>query len=200
MLSISVGYSSVSASLIDFNSTVTNLFGDTAGDAIGDPVINQDGITMSVETFTLASFTDFNEARIDGLHPGVFATDALELDNISVLFDFSGVGFEVGQVTFEFARLGGGVNFAVNGGSLIELDSLFDLPQSPTLLSPGVYATVEPGLVTLNGSVDNFLIGGQELLIDNVTVTPIPEPTTIALFCCGLLMLAGRQYRRNANS
>ncbi|MFQ5352526.1 MAG: hypothetical protein ACE5D3_05570, partial [Candidatus Binatia bacterium] len=143
-----------------------------------------DGIRMSVENFVLGSSEFFFFAEVAGPATQPFATNALSLDNISVRFDFADVPFTVNEVSFEFFDLGGSSNLAVNDAPLFILNPLSTLP---TNVAPGVTAIVSGGHITLVGPVQSVLIGGQELVIDNINA--VPEPVsgillTLASLAC----------------
>lgn len=175
------------------------LFGVARGDSPADVVYSRNGIDMAVEPFFLGSFVGFYEAKVGGPYASAFATPALELDNISVLFSFDAVGFAVDAVSFDYQEFGGAVNIAVNGGPLLQLDSLSGLPFD---VAPGVMGSVLGGTVTLTapaGTIANFQVGGQELVIDNLQA--IPEPATAILLSLGILAamtpnLRGRYLRQ----
>ena len=181
--------------IVDFEAeAVGTVFGDTAGDSPGDPVLTQDGIRMSVETFFLNQvLTDFFEAQVVSADLGGETSNALLLNSIGVMFDLSGVGFPVDQVTLDFADTGGTTNFAVNGAGIHILDPLAALPAN---VAPGVTAMVDGGRITLTGVGADILelrIGGQELLIDNIAV--VPEPAAGLLASVALLAMLGRRRR-----
>ena len=163
-------------------------FGDIPG---SPPVLTEDGIDMTVENFILGSFTGFIRAEVGGQYGAFFPTTPLELDNISVAFDFTSLPFDVTIVTLEFLDFGvvGGTNISANNGTRFSLDTV------PTNIAPGVTASIENDLITMTGSIDRLLIGGQELAIDNVTA--LPEPTTALLLglTTGLLALRRRSRR-----
>ncbi|MDO8629321.1 MAG: PEP-CTERM sorting domain-containing protein, partial [Phycisphaerales bacterium] len=60
-------------------------------------------------------------------------------------------------------------------------------------IAPGVTASADSDSITLSGSVSRFLIGGQELAIDNIIA--VPEPTCLALLGIGGLVLLRRVRR-----
>lgn len=175
-----IGY----AATIDFETVPLGMvYGQDAGNFPTQIVLTQDNIDMSVETFHLDSYEGLYLAQIISPNSKIFDTQALSLNNISVLFDFSHVGFAVDRVTFEFGDPGGASNFMVNNEILHILDPITDLPFDVAF---GVTASVNEGLITLtsNGaSINSLLIGGQEIVIDNVVA--VPDPAT------GLLLLTG---------
>lgn len=177
---------------VDFESVpLPHVFGIAQGDDPGDLVLAQDRIEMRLAELVVGSRRDFIEAEIGGAFDVDFATTPLSLDTIGVVFDFSNVGFDVTQVTFEYLDLGGFSNFAVNGHTLFELLRLDGIP---TDVAPGVEAIVDDDLITLTGAITSFLVGGQELGIDNVTA--VPEPATLAFLSIGGIYLLTSRRRR----
>ena len=177
---------------VEFESVpVGTKYGDDFGNVPGQVVLTepaQNGIDMSVEQFFFQQFTGFFQAEVVGP-----ANDhALAIDNISVLFDLTNVGFNVTSLTLEYLELGGNDNFAVNGGSILQLADLTDIPAN---VAPGVTALVDGGLITLTGKIDTVLIGGQELTVD--TIVAVPEPTSLVLLGAGGV-LALRRLRRTS--
>ena len=176
------------ANIMDFQSVpVGTKYGGDVGNVAGQVVLTQDGITMSVEQFHLNQFTGFFQAEVTGPSND----HQLAIDNISVLFDLANVGFNVTSLTLEYVELGGNDNFAVNGGSILQLAELTDIPSN---VAPGVTALVDAGLIALTGKIDSVLIGGQELTIDSIVA--VPEPTALVLLGTGGV-LALRRLRRN---
>lgn len=179
------------ASTIDFDSIAIGtptVFGANFGNTPGDLVLMQDGITMTVEELILGSTSGFDKAEIGGLYAADFATNPLSLDNISVMFDFTGLGSNISLVTLEVQEFGvdGGSNLSVNGQPLVDLSNL------PMNIAPGVIATFANNLLTLSGSINSLQIGGQELGID--TVTAVPEPSSVVLL--GMAAAAAIRRRR----
>lgn len=181
---------------VDFNSPsppVGTAFGAGSGNSAGEiiPSLGQAGINVTVENFHTGSFTGLFRAEVHAPSTDFFATKHMYLDNIGLGFDFAGVGFSVNQVTIDYHEFGGVDNFSVNGGAVIELPELTSLPVN---IAPGVTASADSDSITLSGSVARFLIGGQELAIDNIIATP--EPTCLALLGVGGLALF-RRIRRS---
>jgi hypothetical protein len=175
--------------VVDFETVpVGTQYGAAAGNFPGQVVLTQNGINMSVENFHLGGFTGFNLAEVGGAYDAFFPTTPLELNNISARFDFAGVGFDVNEVRLDYQEFGGSDNFSVNAGTLFELEALTNIPVN---VAPGVTASVLSGEIRLLGNVDSFLIGGQELAIDNIRA--IPEPGTALLL---LLLSLGSSRRR----
>jgi len=187
---------------VDFESVALGTkYGADYGNTPGEPVFTQDGIVVSVDNFYLSTFVGFIRAEVGGAYAVDFPTTPLELDNISVAFDFTGLGFDVTNVTLEYREFGGADNFSVNGQTLYQLDALTDLP---ALVAPGINASViEQDSIALTAAagyhIDGFLIGGQELGVD--TIVAIPEPTSallLALAGVGALTLQRARHRQRA--
>lgn len=146
----------------------------------GEVLFSQEGIAVSGATFKTGVFQDFNVAEINGPGTDLFATKHVFFNNINFSFDLSGVA-PITDVSIEYHEFGGVNNFSVNGGAIIELPAMTDMPVN---VAPGVTATVDSDSIHLSGLVSSFLIGGQELAIDNVVA--VPEPTCLMLLAAGL--------------
>ncbi len=179
------------AAQVDFETLATGTpFGDSFGYLPGQIAFTQDGIVVTVETFRTGSFTALHLAQVQDGGLNSFATRHMSLDNINLGFDVSNLGFPVNRVTIEYHEFGGADNFSVNGGALIELPALTSLPIN---VGSGVTAAVDSSSITLNGAISRFVIGGQELAIDNIIA--VPEPATLALLLGGGISLLRRTKR-----
>lgn len=169
------------------------LFG-AANDPPQSVVYARHGIEMAVDSFFLNSYVGYQQAEVGGIYSSAFATPSLELNNICVVFTFPGVGFAVTELSLEFVEFGGAVNIGVNNGPLWELDTLHDLPAD---VAPGVLGEVSAHVVTIRApasAITSLRIGGQELVIDNLSI--VPEPVTWALVLGGSALIALRQSNR----
>ncbi len=187
------------AATVDFESVRPGTrWGTETGQQPGDPALGEADIIMSVETFFVGpDQTEFFRAEVpdvQGRFAQAFPTQELTLDGINVLFDFSALRFDVDFVSLDFLDFGGASNFSVNGGTPFILNPLSNLPAD---VSPGVSATVVGGtrieLASTSTNITSLLIGGQELVIDNVSA--IPEPATMLLLLAGMALLARRRFR-----
>lgn len=162
---------------VDFEPPVAagSNWGSAAGTAPGTVILTTNGVAVSAESFAWTSGGGaFNKAQIDVAPPYAFASgQALRANNISVGFDYGSMG-GVQEVTVKILDLGGFENLSVNGSST----HVGELSASPatlggvsvslatTPLSPPVSG--KRGTLTLRGPVQRFLIGGQELWIDDI--------------------------------
>jgi len=181
------------ARAFDFDALPANTVYGLPGDLPGDVVLSDGGAKMSVEPFVLGSSDYFYFATVEAAGGLAFDTQSLSLDNISVRFDFSDLDYNVDTVTLDVADFGGASNFSVNDQTMFVLNPVFDLPVD---VAPGVTATVVDNTITLAGPIQSFLVGGQELVIDNVTA--VPEPATGALLLLGGLAVWRTRRRRRA--
>ena len=196
------------AATVDFNAltpdTPAATFGDDPDgtpDDPGDVVHVEDMISMSVEEFFFQQFVGYNVATVGGRFTDrVSTTNPLDLNNISVRFDFTGLAFPVTTVTLDYWYFGGANNFAVNvdevtADTVLVVDWLTELP---TDVADGVTATVENNAITLQTDgiipITSFVIGGQELNVDNIVA--VPEPASAVWLALGALALIGRRPRR----
>ncbi len=188
-----------SGATVDFESVpVGTKFGFTGGNDPGDVVLVQDAIAMSVEFLSIAPTVNFFQATVGGDFAPLMPTTPLSVNNIDLRFDFSGLGFNVTQVTVDFREFSGINDFRVNDGVNHVVGTFSDLPSE---VSPGVFATVaahpnitDVEVITLTGaSIQSFQLGGQELVIDNIVATP--EPGTALLLLCGCAAIARKRRR-----
>ncbi len=157
--------------------------GQTFGSPTNSPgtvLFSQDGINVTGQTFHTGTFSDFFRAQINGPGTDSFATKHVAFNNINFGFDLSGVG-PVNSVSIDYHEFGGVNNFSVNGGPILELPAMTAIPAN---VAPGVTATVDSDSILLSGVITSFLIGGQELAVDNVVA--VPEPTCLVLLAAGL--------------
>ncbi len=154
-------------------------------------VITSAGVNMTVlgtghidvEGFNLAGGAG-NELEFFG---GGNATGGM-----SAVFDF---GADVENLSLLFAYGGGAANLSINGDTIILFDFAADLPAS----LGGVNITLtgnafDPSMLSFDGVVSAFSIGGQEFNVDNVSFDVIPAPGAIALF--GLALMRRRPRHR----
>ena len=109
------------------------------------------------------------------------------------------VGLGAIEASLNFARFGGTNLLEINGATVALSEVI--------LLGPGSVGGVSYSAgtvggnaynVQLDGLISSFAVVGQELAIDNVRMTIVPEPSSIGLSTVGLigLALAWRRKRR----
>jgi hypothetical protein len=155
-------------------------------------ITTPDGIEVSVDELLVNNNPFFFQAVVGGEFDPFFDSTPVSMDNITFSFDFANLATAVDFVSIEFQEFGGVSNFAVNGGVPYQLTSLANLPSN---VAPGVTAVVNEDMIVLLGDIDSFLIGGQELGIDNVIAVPEPLSLTILAFGAGTLALRRRAVR-----
>jgi len=154
-------------------------YGQPAGHNPGDVVFTTNNIPVTVENFdNTATNSVFNVAFIDS-PPHTFGKgQTIRLNNISLMSDFSGLGFDPSKLTFDFLDAGGTESLSDENGVLSFVGDFSSVPASIGGMSITVSATpiynsqnviiAQKGTVTLTGNVKKLLIGGQELWIDHV--------------------------------
>jgi hypothetical protein len=158
-------------------------YGQNAGNQPGDLIFTTSGhINVSVETFYTKTMSDFNVATIVKSPPSLVGRHAISVNNISLGFDLSKIGFIPNRVQFEFVDQGGIENLSING-SKPYIGHLVKAPSSINGINVTVYTKSVPpgagkaGMVVLRGAVKEIKVGGQELFLDQVcasrTVFPI---------------------------
>ncbi len=153
---------------------VGDQFGQPAGHSGGDVIFTTRGIEVSVQDFSLVGGgSTLNVAQVDQAPAPLGGGQAMRLNNISLGFNFTRAGLAGGVVSFDFLDMGGYHNLSVNG-SPVFVGDIKAVP-SPT---GGVAIAVSTtpvvggtrGVVVLRGTVEDLLVGGQELWIDNICV------------------------------
>ena len=125
-------------------------------------------LDVTIENLVIGGINYFNFGKIETA-TATFGTDHI-LNTNNVTFLFKNTGTPITDVTFEYLDMGGTENLSVNG----VLHS-GELKAAPATLG-GVNVTVnevpitggKKGTVKLNGSIQNFSIGGQEFFLDNI--------------------------------
>ena len=144
-------------------------WGNAYGDSPGDVVFTEQGVVVSAENFTSGMYTGFINAEVR--NDSDLLGQSMWISNINLRFDFSGLPFTVDRVTFDFQDLGGTENVAVNGSDIVEGELA-----SGTV--GGVSVTIVRGPTvgegTLDGTVRDLTIGGQEFFLDNVCAFEVP--------------------------
>ncbi len=123
-------------------------------------------ITTSAFRWTNGTWTSAGFAEVDdaGLSGGTGYD--LEVNNITVNFGF---GRSVENLRLFFGEYGGNVNLTINGDfrNVLDLEELNDQMVGGTLVEVSLSPT-GLGIMVVNGTVNSFSIGGQELWIDDI--------------------------------
>ena len=159
-----------SADCIDFeNLTLGDEFGDGIN-PVGFVFYDEDDVPVSVEYFEWQSGGTYGTASVDWTFDGFGFGKIMRLNNINLGFDFTGLGFPVHEVTFEYADLGGFENLSVNGSAMYvgELKTAPDPPGVQLIVNTSPMPGGEMGTATLKGVIESLMVGGQEFWLDHV--------------------------------
>ncbi len=163
-------------------------FEDLSLDAIfrvGDSFVDS-GVTVTGQTFFWSNggSTDNGFARIeDGERAGGSGQEA-QVNNINLAFDF---GKTLSDLGLRFGEFGGNLNLEVNG----DMRNFEDFAEIDGGNIGGVKVSImaaaseAQGVLALQGQINSFAIGGQELWIDDVcphAITVEAEPPNAAFF------------------
>lgn len=137
--------------------------------------IDADGNWLTTSGFAHVSLADWG---------GLDTPPLLSLTDASVWFDFQNVGVEVLSATFDMVH-GEWNNISVNDQPITVFTDINLVAPTPTEIAPGVILTVFPTAapdvyrVQLVGTIQNLLIGGEEIAIDNMYCEVGVEETCI---------------------
>lgn len=173
------------------NLPADSIFGRDNGLLAGDTLLLESGVAVTLDSFTyLNNSGDFWNVRTTtnafGTLPGVFNGQFLFVSNINLNFDFRQLPFPTSSVSFTFMDGGGEENISVNGEPIRVLNML---SEAPTEIAPGVtmtiaanpFTTLPAGIVTLTGTIESLVIGGQEFGLDHICYTLEPVFPTCAI-------------------
>ena len=149
-------------------------YGTPVGDVPGDIIFTEDGIPVRVfDFFFPGGGGAFGSASIQRTSEQHGFGRVMGVNNINIGYNFSSLG-RAGRVTIEFYDQGGFENLVVNNSPTY----IGEISAVPVNFAPGITATVETtsalggvrGVLTLEGSIFNLRIGGQEFAIDDLCV------------------------------
>lgn len=137
---------------------------------VGD-VITTSGKDIEVKQFQWGNgnWTSSGSAYIDNRNYSRGSGNDIHANNVNLHFLFD---YPVTKITLMFGELGGNINFEVNNN----FQNVSDLITLDGTTINGVAVKVNAiqdgnnwyGKITLEGDINNFAIGGQELWLDNV--------------------------------
>lgn len=151
-------------------------------------IFNEDGINVALEHLTYGGSFDYLYAVIAGPFSPAGEGNCLHLIYVSVLYDLSPF-CPLQSVSFEFCDFESPVeNLGVNGvifeGDLTEVPEDFFSGILVDINSHGI-STGHFGKITLIGDVQQLVVGGQGIHIDNLCVnrdlSPVPDVVPEAL-------------------
>jgi len=144
----------------------------TSGDTynVGDTITtSQANIVVEQFQWPNGTWTTSGHATVDDRNYGQGSGNDLNANNVNLNFQFD---YPVEKITLKFGELGGNNNISVNGG-FQNVPNLVDLNGNSI---NGVQITVNAsqqgnnwyGTMELDGTINEFKIGGQELWLDDV--------------------------------
>jgi hypothetical protein len=144
----------------------------TPGDTynVGDTITtSQADIIVEQFQWSNGNWTTSGSAKVDDRNYGQGSGNDLNANNVNLSFQFD---YPLDKITLKFGELGGNNNIRVNG-AFQNVPNLIDLNGNSI---SGVQITVSAsqqgnnwyGTMELNGVIDEFAIGGQELWLDDV--------------------------------
>ena len=149
---------------------------------VGDSFTTSGVVITGQEFFKLpsGSATD-GFAKVENGGSAGGAGNEIRTNNINLSFDF---GIILTGLALQYGESGGNINLEING-NLANVENFANLPANLGGTSVFTLDTGTPGqssgAMFVTGTINSFKIGGQELWIDNVVASPIPEPATLIL-------------------
>lgn len=157
---------------IDFDAFEPNkVFGAQANQKEGDIAFTTtEKIEASVFQFTFPADKAFGSAFITKT-PGRLGDggQCLQMDTMAMKFDYTKTNLKPEQVTIAFLVVGGIINLAVNDSDVYTGD-ISKLPDQFKDVKVSIYVSDMNRAIVMTGRVDTFLIGGQQIFIDNICV------------------------------
>jgi hypothetical protein len=148
-------------------------FGPVTIPGPGVTVETEDGIDLSFQDIVyIDGSTNFGTADIMNAQPEAGDGQVLWLNNISAVYDLTGVG-AVEEIKFEFIDYGGLENLRINGQALVDdIDNMGGaaLGGANVFVAYNTYIGFIAGEVIITGNVQELAVAGQEFYIDNVCV------------------------------
>ena len=174
----------VQASVVDFDNLISGTIYNVGGS------FNSSGVLMTVAEFQLSDNNTWdysgNVPIGHGLLTGGYGKELEWINNANVDFDF---GSSVNDIAFQFMDGGGNLNIEINGDFRNISDFGVIGGTSVGGTSVVLIGTSSFGTLYINGTIGSFSVGGQELNIDNVWYTAVPEPVTLLLLGLGSVVI-----------
>ncbi len=100
------------------------------------------------------------------------------------------------MASFQFGNFGGTAFLRINGVTS-PLVAGFDELDGTVIdgVSIATSGTRINGMLQMDGAINSLTISGEELLVDNIAVSAVPEPSAMGLVVMGLLFTIGRARR-----
>ncbi|AEE54466.1 hypothetical protein [Haliscomenobacter hydrossis] len=146
-------------------------YGRSSGQRPSAFVFTENGIDVHVDRYakTPGGYA-FYQAQIESATPTFGTKNVINVNNISLIFNFHRWPSGVQKVTLDFLEKGEFQNLSINGSQVYK-GSLTKVPSrigSIRITSTWSSAKGNKGTLELTGQIKTLSIGGQELWIDNV--------------------------------
>lgn len=151
-------------------------YGSPAGHSPGDQIFVQNGIEVHVTDFRYTGGGGtFNVAHVRSSTPAFGVQSRfLQINNLNLQVDFTGLPFVPTIVDFRFRDLGGFENLAINGSPSPVFAG--ELTSAPSPLGNVAFSTAPRTSISggykssgeLSGKVQTLVVGGQEFGIDQI--------------------------------
>lgn len=193
------GASIAGAGMVDGNQFVTLTFeglpegmlygpGSTDGDVVGDFLFSEDGVDVFAEEFRNLAGEDTTSptsfVEVTDTATGFDSQSLSWSGNLSLRFDFTGLGFNVERVEVDYIDAGGPKTVGVNG-DLVGVsdfgdagDDDFDDDVGVSVMDAGFGGSST--LVFEGADIDSITVGGDAMVLGEVTAF-VPAPGAAAL-------------------
>jgi hypothetical protein len=159
------------------------------------------GVVVTAEQFFLlpSGSTTSGYAQIQTGGVGGAGGSGYEVftNNINLSFDFGAPCDGLSLMYADLGGPGGNINLEING-SPANVDLFSNLPSS--LGGTSIFTTSDDTgalfVIGVVGNINSFKIGGQELCIDNIVASVVPEPATIMLLGVGAFAVLTRRKHK----
>ena len=162
----------VTTAIVFLSGCCVKFSNSTPGDtySVGDTITtSQADIIVEQFQWSNGTWTTSGSAKVDDRNYGQGSGNDLNANNVNLNFQFD---YPVDKITLKFGELGGNNNIRVNG-AFQNVPNLVALNGNSI---NGVQITVNAsqqgnnwyGTMELEGAIDEFTIGGQELWLDDV--------------------------------